>query len=57
MKMSEEKVIKRALLPNLSIRIPRIGLDIAEIKYGIENSFPAVVLSKWYLVWRRSEQI
>lgn len=34
---TDEKVIRRALLPTLSIAIPRIGLRTAEIMYGTPN--------------------
>jgi hypothetical protein len=33
--MIEDKQIRKALLPNLSIAAPRKGLAIAEMMYGI----------------------
>ena len=47
-KIIDEQVTSKALLPILSIKIPRNGLRIAEMMYGTPNILPAVVDSTPY---------
>ena len=54
-RITELMQISNALLPTLSIMMPRKGLDTAEMMKGTPKRYPAVILSKWYLVWRRSD--
>jgi hypothetical protein len=50
MRMTELMQISKALLPMLSIMMPRKGLITAEMIKGTPKRYPAVILSKWYFV-------
>jgi len=45
-KITVERVITSALLPNLSTNNPKNGLEHADIIYGIPKKFPAFALEK-----------
>ena len=51
-KRMDESIIRRALLPILSIIKPKNGLETADMMYGIPNRYPASSGVKPYLVWR-----
>ena len=40
-KMTDEKLIRRALIPTLSMAYPKNGDEIAEMIYGTPKSNPA----------------
>lgn len=48
MSNTEDRQIRRALLPILSIIRPKNGLVTADMMYGIPNMYPAVILSNPY---------
>lgn len=47
-KITEERLMMRALFPYLSTANPKNGLIPAEMKYGIPKSWPALFSSKPY---------